>query len=173
MRRVLWLSILIGWIVPAMAAPIKPIPVQLHLLSIQLVNTTERHGDELYFNITEFRHDHSVNHFSVPELPSVWKSKDLAQVKPLILWQQSIEQGKPEELVVTLVEHDTPPWDVEDVLGEVKIHLRNNDGKLISNWVAQTTSDIKTIETPNGTIEHVKFSGNHGGYIVDFQMTTP
>lgn len=172
MRIILLSIMLLGWLVAAQAAPIHPVTTQINLLSIQVVSSSESRGDEIYFNLTEFHHDRTVTHFAFPEPPSVWKSKDLAQVKPTLLWKQTIEQGQPLELMITLVEHDNPPWDVEDVLGTIKIHLRNNDGKLINNWVVEKTADIKTLETPQGNIKRVKFSGNHGDYIVDFQMTT-
>lgn len=170
LRNIL-LALLLLWVSPLSFA--NNIAAQLNLISLKGLHASESYGDELYFNVTEFRRDHIVKHYSIPEFPAVWSSKALENIPKLKLWEQELANNERVELLVTLVEHDNPPWDREDILGTVKVLLKNDNGKLIVKWLEATNSETFGKEKKQASsMGRFLFKGAKGLYQVDFQIIT-
>lgn len=151
----------------------KSLEPQLNLIAIKSIRASESQGDELYFTVTEFRRAHVVKHYSIPEFPAVLSSKALENVPKLKLWQQELAKDERIELLVTLVEHDNPPWDREDILGTIKVLLKNENGKLSVKWLETKNSEAFGKEKEQTSpIGRFLFKGEKGLYQVDFQIIT-
>ncbi len=113
----------------------KGLTSTLYLNNLKADKTVEKQGDELYFAVTEFPSTGKKgSHVLIPAYPMYMQSKHLDKVKDLKLWQKTLQPGQSVELVVSLVEHDVPPWNTDDLIGAFKLQIANKDGKIITRW---------------------------------------
>lgn len=127
----------------------------LTLDKMQVSKLTEKSSDELYFSVVEFPSEGKGAHKTIPEYPLYWSSDHIDKIADLTLWKSSLKPGQSAEVLVSLVEHDVPPWNTDDLLGAFKLHVMNKDGKLITKW------DGKNAENK---IEAVKGKNNQNTY---------
>lgn len=152
------------------AALAGAINVGLSIDQIELFELSEKRGDELYFTVTEYTKEAS-DHWTVPRLPLYWRSKHLEEVKDVSLWQKQLEEGKSVQLILSLVERDVPPWDVDDLIGTVKLTMHNEKGKLQQSWVTQDNdSTLIQAVSPKQTFDAM-FGEKNGQYQVRFAVT--
>lgn len=110
-------------------------PVILTLEDIEVIKTAEQSSsDEIYINITEYSSVDKPTMHRIPEYPSHWLSKYTDKIKNVSLWQKSIQDKESVELVISVIESDAPPWDVDDLIGTVKLKVYLEKGKLEQEW---------------------------------------
>lgn len=146
-------------VLPAQAA--DEMKLVLKLDSIEKKDVQEERGDELYFNITEYSSVDAARHYQVPDFPTHWLSPYLENVKDVSLWKKSLIDGESVELIVSLVERDVPPWNVDDLLGSVKLKLKWENNKLQKQWSIPNEENTSFID--NETNEFA-FTGDDGNY---------
>lgn len=110
------------------------IPVRINLNSIEATKTSEKSGDELYFDITQYSNQGHTKTLRVPAAPLHWLSKQLPDVKNALLWEGMVEENEEMKVIVSLVEQDNPPWDVDDLIGSALLILDNRQGVLRYRW---------------------------------------
>lgn len=160
MKRYLWLALPI--LLLSKLAFCASIPVSLIASTLVSERMTEAGGDELYFTITEFRKPKNST-YTIPELPLYWRSDNLAQLKDVALWNGSIAENEAIQLQVSLVERDSPPWDVDDLLGTFKVTLRNERGVIMQLWERKEDSAVIN-GVKSDFIYKVDFNGGGGLY---------
>lgn len=107
--------------------------IQLKLKKLEAVQNQEQQGDELFFHITEFPEKSKPKHYYIPNRPAHWLSKHLDQVQNINLWQKSA-QCENTEVLISLVEEDVEPWNINDLLGSVLLKVKCVDGKISKEW---------------------------------------
>jgi hypothetical protein len=112
----------------------EPQLVTLKLNAIEKFKSTEKRGDELYFHITEYSSLSAPVHRLVPEYPINWLSDYLSDVKNTTLWERSLREGEAVELVLSLTERDVPPWNLDDLVGTIKVKFRHDGNALVQEW---------------------------------------
>lgn len=110
---------------------IKPV---LILNQIKALQTQEKNGDELYFDISVYRPQGPAQYLRVPKKPMHFGSQQTASIKPMVLWSDVIKPGHTLTLIVSLVEADDSPVNPDDVLGSIRVMLKNEDGVLKTQW---------------------------------------
>lgn len=158
-------------VVPKPAANTPVIIPALHLLRIQTSQTTEKKGDELYLSILTFQSEGKPHHYQIPEFPLYWSSKSLDQIKNLKIWQNPLNPGEGVTLVLSLMEHDAPPWNSDDWIGSLKIQLRNNQGNLEMNWIVPNRAEgpVKVV-SKFGEAEKIELSDGKATYSLYFYL---
>lgn len=121
------------FITPGIA--IAGVKFSVELTSIEKIQASEQHGDELYFAITEYSSHGDATHTRVPSYPQRWLSKELEMVKDANLWEAVLESGESLEVILSLIEMDVAPWNVDDLVGTVKLRIQNKDGIIRSDWI--------------------------------------
>ncbi len=96
----------------------------LKLLKIKAHSTTEKSGDELYFDVLEFGDDRRARHFHIPKFPHHWPSSILSKINNIPLWQGTANKTGDLKLIVSLLEKDAPPWNNNDLIGAFEITIR-------------------------------------------------
>ncbi len=146
------------WFVTALLVSIfgiveaKTLQVSVKLTSIVVKKTSEKDGDELYFGINEYSNKKISSYTRMPAFPSYWKSQNLSQLKDQLLWHEKIQDGEAVQLVISLLEHDLPPWNLDDHIGTVKLLFRNDQGKIYYKWSIPNLRDHnESIQARNGT----------------------
>lgn len=165
-------AVIIGlfFILPVFA---KDLTVTLAVAQMQVVKKQEYTGDELYFNVAEYTKKGVQQFYRVPERPIHLRSNHLEHVKNFKLWHNTLKEGQSAQVIVSLVEEDLAPWDLDDLIGEVKVRLKNEGGKLITDWVMLNTTNhgeiLKSDETDKRRFQ-LKGAGAH--YRLDLQLAS-
>lgn len=140
------------------------------LESIKAEKTLEKRGDELYLAVTEYPSTGMPSHYQIPKFPLYWPSEHLSKVKSLKVWSRELKEGEAATLLLSLIDKDAPPWNTDDLVGEVELHIKNDKGRLITNWGLPNRDDKTTqpaFTTPDSTFD-LRHHGGH--YIVNFSV---
>ncbi len=123
----------------------------IQLDKIEPLKVVEKVGDEIYVGITEFNSNGKNSYYTIPQSPVYWPSESLTQIHSLQVWQGKLIDAQSTEVIISLIEQDTPPWDLDDLIGVVKVKMINQAGKLSYQWyqdgqlLKQNKSSIKVI----------------------------
>ncbi|MAZ44639.1 MAG: hypothetical protein CMF48_05660 [Legionellales bacterium] len=150
--------------------PVSAMPVKLVLDFIEVANTSETRGDELYFNVTSYGKDRDYDHYQVPSFPTHWFSDRLEEVKDVVLWEKDLEEGESVELIVSLTERDVPPWNIDDLIGSIKVKVMNDDDDLAYKWsLYADRGDTELLEQDDENNVY-KMTGDDSEYTVSFTL---
>ncbi len=152
-------SIALMFLSAAQAAENKKLIVKLE--AIERIQAQEQQGDELYFSITEYSTTGKASHYQVPDFPTHWLSDYLTKVHDVVLWQRPLEKDEAVELIISLVERDVPPWNIDDLFGSVKLKLKWEGAQLKKEWSIPNQSNTSRID------DHVNafsMTGDEGEY---------
>lgn len=165
MKRLLLMALSLTLMFSAFA---KDLTVKLELAKIQPLKIQEHWGDELYFDITEYTQQGLEQVYQVPKKPLYLSSNHLAKFKNIELWHKTL---KPEEVVlllVSLVEADNVPWNLDDIIGIIKIRMKNEDGKLVSDWSMPNRVQTSKVTSK---LRRFELKGSNAAYQLDLQLS--
>lgn len=143
------------------------ISLMVKLDDIVKVKSQEESGDELYFNITEYSSIDAARHYQVPPFPTHWLSAYLDKVKDVTLWERQLRAGEGIELIISLVERDVPPWNVDDLLGSVKLKLKWENNQLQKEWSIPNQANTQKLE---GNVNQFLLTGDGGEYRIQLKV---
>ncbi len=192
MKRILaaLLCLSLVWALPAHAKLLHP---EVYLDKIIGHESGEKEGDELYLSVAEFHSDGTSQAYTVPghfversthygstfppsppRHPTLyWNSGQLSQISKLKLWDKPLMDGDAVEIVISLIEHDLPPWDLDDLIGTIKLRLRNEKGRLYVQWQKVGDDSAKPIEAKLSRTPLKKtytFADKHGKYDLELRL---
>jgi len=168
MRAVFCSVALLLFSLTAFAQSLHP---QINLLSIRGIKTVEQQGDELYLTVTVYPSKGKSKHYHLPRKPQHWRSNNLKKVTKVPVWEGSLPESEAVTVIISLMEKDLPPWNTDDLIGSVRVHLRNNKGKLESNWSIPNRVDgpVSTM-SQWGRTERFELLGEDGQYHLYFML---
>lgn len=153
------------------AAKAQSIESKVMLTSVKQIKKTERHGDELYLSVTSFPTKGKAKHKRFPHHPLFWPGRHIAKVKDVKIWKGKLKKDAGVRLLISLVEQDSPPWDIDDEIGSVDLKLHNNNGKLEIEWNRPNRSDGKKLTVKSvGEDISINFSGKGQSYEVSLKI---
>ena len=75
--------------------------------------------------------------------------------------------------MLSLMEQDAPPWNTDDLIGTVRVHIKNDNGKLISSWSMPDRADLPTeVYTKHGPAKLFELTGEGSRYQAYFLLTS-
>jgi len=117
-----WIGFLLPlWLPQAWASDSQ---LSLHLATLQAEAITEERGDEVYLSISKYSNKNPPEEFRVPSKPLNWFFKKMDSIKNINLWEGKISEDETLKLVISVVEQDIPPWDVDDLIGTVQVNIQ-------------------------------------------------
>lgn len=131
--------------------------------SIVKIHSQEERGDELYFSITEYSNKQGSDHYQVPNFPTHWLSSHLSQVDDVSIWQKNMSNGEAIELIISLVERDVPPWNVDDLIGSIKLKLKFENNQLEKEWSIPNQANTSRVPDTKNTF---KLLGDEAQYTI-------
>lgn len=148
------------------------IDVVIKLERIQVLEPSEEGGDEIYFSISTFGQKVEPTFTRVPMFPIYWMSKHISKVKNVELWKGKLTEGASKQVVLSLVEQDIPPWNIDDHLGSVKVKLVNDKGTFRKTWSMPNYKDQTEVHQINKDSFNptFKFKGSGGVYKASFKI---
>lgn len=168
------LCLLLGWLSlsQGIAMPSPTIEAQLRLQGLKAIQTTEKSGDELYLMVTVFHpNKRQAEYVILPPKPFFWRSKDLDKITETTLWKQRLQEGQGVTIWISLVEKDLAPWDVDDLIGSLILHLKNDKGKIISQWdMGKKAEGPKELMFGHSKIQSFDLEGHSGHYSVKLDL---
>lgn len=129
-----------------------PIVARVALDSIQVIKPTEKGGDEIYFDVTQYSNQGQSNTIRLPEAPEYWLSNQLSQVKNITLWEGVVKDNEEVKVIFSVVEQDFPPWDVDELIGSALLVLNNINDTLQYHWEIPIFEEKVQQEMVNGNI---------------------
>ena len=141
--------------------------ITLKLKSLSVIKQQESGGDELYISVTEYPAKGTPVHYQVPSFPTHWLSKYLVNVKDIVIWKKNSVQCTPADLLITLVEEDFEPWNMDDSLGSVALKVECVNGTAVEKW---SIPDQKTTAKINNETGAFTFDGDGAKYRAQFTV---
>ena len=152
-------------------AEAKEIKVEVKLTDIKAIKTEEKGGDELYFDTIEYSSLGHSKEARIPAKPLHWLSSQLSGVKNVVLWQGTVQDDESIRVILTLVEQDLEPWEVDDMLGSIQLNLANKSGKLTKEWIVPVFEETDEVEMlKKGDPQRYLFKGDGAKYEVAFKV---
>lgn len=147
MKRIYWIIVAAFLFLPiAAAVTLKhQLTPQLILNQLNVIKSNEQLGDELYFDISEASTGSPTQFLRVPEKPFNWSSKQLSRLQDTILWSKPLNSGESKTLVISLVDSDSSILNPDDMLGSIKLTIKNEKGVIHTSWGTSQQADDKTI----------------------------
>ena len=141
----------------------------LKLTHIERIKSTEERGDELYFSITEYSTKVHPRHYVVPAFPSHWLSDQLEKVNNIELWTRKLQEDEAVTVLVSLIESDAPPWNVDDLIGTVKLKAINHNEQIKTQWQIPNDKYAKKL---GGSDNSFSLTGDGGQYHISLSLST-
>jgi len=143
---------------------IKPAVMLNH---IKTVEAAERTGDELYFDISVLRADMPREFYRIPDHPVHWPSSLSHKIKDVSLWSEEIKPGHTVILLLSLMDQNLNPLNPDDLIGVIRLELKNKDGELNAEWsLPNRPSGPVTIAGKKGDIQKFELYDKYGQYEV-------
>ncbi|WP_133126722.1 hypothetical protein [Legionella nagasakiensis] len=168
MKRIYWggfLSLL--FLSAAFAANEQVLKPSLILNHLKVAAPHTQAGDELYFDITAFWADKPRKYYQVPKPPKYWASIESDKINSVSLWSEPVKPGQVVILLISLMDIDVLPMNPDDMLGIIRVRLKNVDGVLHATWsIPNRSVGPETIMGQTGDIQKFELSGASGKYEV-------
>ena len=174
LMRYLFFTLIFSFIFPAYAQSIQ---AEVNVLSLKVLKQKEIGKDELYLSFAEYRSHQKPKIFRLPKHRIAWTSEMVNRVKDLKVWEGNIKEHESMQLVISLMEQDSPPWDLDDLIGTASVKLCNqctDDKDLKVQWaVPSQVGELAQEESrTDSNIHKIRFSGPHGEYELILQVKT-
>jgi hypothetical protein len=149
--------------------------VSVELRGLEVIRQQEKTGDELYFSVTEIPYDTKSEkgkfrlpkYYQVPNFPSHWLSKYANKIHDVTLWKKVANTCESTDVIFSLVEQDVPPWNLDDLLGSVKLEMRCENGKMTAYWeIPNSKITARVPHSPNAFF----FTGDGAEYHGTFKI---
>ncbi len=143
---------------------IKPL---LFLHHINVIKASERDGDEVYFDVSVYRSNHAEQYFRIPEKPFHWVSQLVGKLSQVKLWSEPIKEGETVVIIVSLIETDASFIEPDDLIGVMRIKLKNEHGVLQARWTMPNHLEGPvTVPTDHNDIQKFDLRGEGSDYEV-------
>lgn len=107
---------------------------KLILNQIKMVGEQERDGDELFLTLHSHVSGGVMEYQRIPAKPGHWLSRQINEVKNISLWSLPITEGQSATINIELNDEDAEPLDPDDLLGLMRVELKNEKGSLVVHW---------------------------------------
>ncbi|OHE77603.1 MAG: hypothetical protein A3F67_02950 [Verrucomicrobia bacterium RIFCSPHIGHO2_12_FULL_41_10] len=147
------------------AANNQPIQSNLILNQIKVIKEGDWLSDDLYFDISVLRANRPTQYIRLPEFPLYWPASQVNALKSTVLWSEPIKSGQKIILIVSLMDQDSKPLNPDDVIGLIRVELKNEKGDLHMQWSMPNQKSVPVNGTIN-TIQKFELFNVNGHYEV-------
>lgn len=148
----------------------KDLHAVIKLVSIESTQSSESYSDEVYFSVLESRDTGSPEMYRVPNFPLHWQTKDLPNMRDIKLWEGDLQDNQSAQVVLSLIEHDMPPWNVDDHIGSAKVTLKNQKGKIDIKWGQPSFNDQPEVTQADLKVPKYVMMGEGAHYTLQFHV---
>lgn len=134
-------------------------PIKLDVINLEIIEHSEHFGDEVFLHILESHGDKVREHF-LPKYPFYFRQGHLDNFKRTTLWQKEVDS---EEIVlyISMIEKDAAPWNIDDLVGQMTLTLRQENDEIVSVWDVVDSENLdKVISYTDNAIDIELFNDN-------------
>lgn len=124
----------------------------LILHQIKVKKESERFGDELYVTLNARIGGKFPEYIRIPAKPDHWLSRQIDLVKDVKLWSDSIAEGASAIIIIELNEQDAEPLIPDDLLGVMRVKLKNEKGSLKVDWDIPNLTGVNVPKKVSGQL---------------------
>ncbi len=144
----------------------------LKLDSIKASDAAQKAHEKVYLNVLAYTEKldkmQPNRHYTVPDLPLTWHAQALEKVKAVPVWHDTLAAGDAAEVVISLAERNRPPWWTDNLIGSLKLHVKDDNGVLKIDWrqhdfansSPQAAGHIQKTYKKNSGQVHYRFKGD-------------
>ncbi len=130
-----------------------------------MIKPSESKEDELYFDLTIAKSKDKTLFLRIPQAPIHWLSSQTKSLKNIPLWEGTLHDLEEATLIVSLNEEDTSPVNVDDLIGSVHISIKNQQGKIASEWrIPENNKQLSPAKMPSKHTAKMTFNGDDAQY---------
>lgn len=177
MKRILWTLIIVAVIAVSLYAVSLPpkknlaqgvIKPELILNQIKVGGEQEHDGDELFLTLNSRVSGGVIEYQRIPAKPGHWLSRQIDEVKNVSLWSAPLADGQSATVNIELNDEDAEPLDPDDLLGLMRVELKNEKGSLVVHWDIPQRTGIDAPKKREGEVADT-FS-EESGHVVKFLL---
>lgn len=143
MKKQILLSLISFLIVsaPLQAEKTKDLTPKLILNRLKVEQTQDVNRDEIYVDLSVFKPNSKKEYFRIPKAPYHWNSDRIDNVKLVELWSETLKEGETINIIISFIDEDARPLNPDDLIGSIRLRIRNVNGKLHSKWSVPNRAD--------------------------------
>ncbi|KTC65377.1 Uncharacterised protein (plasmid) [Legionella adelaidensis] len=145
----------------------EALSTSLILDQVKVLKSSEKQGDELYFDINVYQPNQQISLVRVPQKPNHWPSAILDKIKQVPIWSASLKPGEAVTLIISLVDSDDFVLNPDDLIGSVRLNIKNENGTLKSTW---SVPNQKKNETQSDNVQKFVIQNADSQYEVYFTL---
>lgn len=148
-------------------AIIKPLNYTVYLLTMKGSQATDRGGDALFMHVVQYLSSGDTSAERIPAGKATWQLDTLKDINKLKLVEFHLAPQDAITTVFSLLEEDKEPWATTDLVGSIRLRVRNDDGTLAYQWgIPNRTDGPEVIATKYGNARRFALYGDGGKYIL-------
>ena len=166
---------------PVLGFSAKPVTLKPELIldHIETITPQEHRGDELYLSISASKKDSPTEYIRIPNHPIHWTSNKVSNLSKVPMWSQEIAPGTSVVVVTSLVDEDMPYWNIDDIIGSVRLRIKNENGVLMTSWdmpnqvkEVNTKSHPEVLEKNTNAIKKFDLIGDGAHYVLYLSLSS-
>lgn len=145
--------------------------VSLFIDKLDIVEHSETYGDEVFVHILE-SHGEVVSDTYFPDYPFYFRDGHLENFERTQVWSKELKDNDEVTLFISLIEKDAPPWNIDDLVGELTLTLSKKDGQIYSKWEIVDPEDLDKFVVKTDKNIDLEFFNHNGRYHLDLSLET-
>lgn len=134
MRAFFWIGLTFFALINTSVVQAKEHRLVLILDKIKAESLSEDRGDEVYLSVSKYSNKGAPEEVRVPDKPRYWQFRKLDSIKNIVLWQGKIASEESLRFDISVVEQDFPPWDIDDLIGTLRVIIQEEKDHLKIQW---------------------------------------
>lgn len=145
--------------------------VKLHVDKLDIVEHSEHYGDEVFLHVLE-SHGDKVSDTYLPNYPFYFRDGHLDNFQKTDLWEKELPEGEEVTLFISLIEKDAAPWNIDDLIGELTLSLKVEDGKVVRRWEMVDPENLDKVLSSSDKHMSLELFNDNGRYLLDLSLET-
>lgn len=145
--------------------------VNLFIDKLDIIEHSEAYGDEVFVHILESSGEAvSDNYF--PDYPFYFRDGHLENFDRTKVWSKELNDNDQVVLFISLIEKDAPPWNIDDLVGELTLTLEKQNGQVSTRWEMADPEELDKFIIKNDKEVDLELFNDNGRYRLDLSLET-
>jgi hypothetical protein len=148
-----------------------PLRLAVEVDTVKVLQEINNEKSQFYLGITEFNFPGDAIHYAVPGPLKPWSYQQLTALNDFKIWEKIVNDDKPIELVITVIERRDKLNKPDRVIGLTRLFIQHNkEGQIKALWGLgqKTTMDLQ-FHTENNNNVYV-YTQNGSEYEIMFNL---
>lgn len=143
--------------------------VKLYVDNLDILEHSERFGDEVFLHVLESDGE-QVKETYFPQYPFYFRDGHLENFQSTMIWERDIAPGQVVKLFVSFIEKDAPPWNIDDLIGQIDLTLQGTQVGIDPSWSLAEPQEKSAVLSQSDRAMSLELSNNNGRYLLDLSL---